>query len=102
MIKSSERKKRYNIKYGVGGGGLNKKVTFEESLKVGIGHECEQTPGDGEGQESLAYCSRWCCKELDTSERLNSNNGDYKSTEAPWSTVRTLGSALKGEAVAPF
>ena len=69
---------------------------------MGIGHECEQTPGDGEGQESLVYCSRWCCKELDTIESLNSNNGAYKSTEAPWITVRTLGSALKGEAVAPF
>ena len=23
------------------------------------GHECEQTPGDSEGQESLACCSPW-------------------------------------------
>ena len=28
------------------------------------GHEFEQTPGDSEGQESLAYCSLWDCKEL--------------------------------------
>jgi len=27
--------------------------------------------GDGEGQGSLAYCSRCECKELDTTERLN-------------------------------
>ena len=32
------------------------------------GHECEQTPGDGEGQGSLACCSTWGCKE---SEQLS-------------------------------
>ena len=26
------------------------------------GHEFEQTPGDTEGQGSLAYCSLWDCK----------------------------------------
>ena len=30
------------------------------------GHEFEQTPGDDEGQGSLACCSPWDCKELDT------------------------------------
>ena len=35
------------------------------------GHEFEQTPGDGEGQESLACCSPWSHKELDMTERLN-------------------------------
>ena len=30
------------------------------------GHECEQTLGDSEGQGSLACCSPWACKELDT------------------------------------
>ena len=29
-------------------------------------HEFEQTPGDGEGQGSLACCSPWGCKESDT------------------------------------
>ena len=29
------------------------------------GHESEQTPGDGEGQGSLASCSSWGCKESD-------------------------------------
>ena len=38
------------------------------------GHEFEQTPGDGEGQGSLAYCRPWGRKELDTTERLNNNN----------------------------
>ena len=34
------------------------------------GHEFEQTPGDGEGQGSLACCSPWGRKELDTTEQL--------------------------------
>ena len=29
------------------------------------GHEFEQTPGDSEGQGSLAYCSSWGHKQLD-------------------------------------
>ena len=35
------------------------------------GHEFEQAPGDSEGQGSLACCSPWGHKELDTTERLN-------------------------------
>ena len=35
------------------------------------GHEFEQTPGDSEGQGSLACCSPWCLKESDTTEWLN-------------------------------
>ena len=30
------------------------------------GHESEQTPGDSEGQGSLAYCCSWDHKESDT------------------------------------
>ena len=37
------------------------------------GHELGQTPGDGEGQGSLACCSPRGHKESDTTERLNSN-----------------------------
>ena len=37
------------------------------------GHEFEQAPGDGEGQESLGCCSPWDRKESDTTERLNNN-----------------------------
>ena len=37
------------------------------------GHEFEQTPGDGEGQGSLACCSPWGHKESDTTEQLNNN-----------------------------
>ena len=35
------------------------------------GHEFEQTPGAGNGQGSLACCSPWGHKELDTTEQLN-------------------------------
>ena len=37
------------------------------------GHEFEQTPGDDEGQGSLACCSPWGCTELDTTEGPNNN-----------------------------
>ena len=37
-------------------------------------HEFEQTPGNGEGHGSLAYCSPWGHKESDTTERVNDNN----------------------------
>ena len=33
------------------------------------GHEFEQTPGDSEGQGSLACCNLWGCEELDTTEK---------------------------------
>ena len=32
------------------------------------GHESEQVPGVGDGQRSLARCSPWGHKELDTTE----------------------------------
>ena len=35
------------------------------------GHEFEQASGVGDGQGSLACCSSWGCKELDTTEHLN-------------------------------
>ena len=35
------------------------------------GHEFEQSPGDSEGQGSLACCSPWGRKESDTTEQLN-------------------------------
>ena len=37
-------------------------------------HAFEQALGDGEGQGSLACCSLWGHKELDTTERLNNSN----------------------------
>ena len=35
------------------------------------GHRSEQAPGVGDGQGSLACCSPWGCKDLNTTERLN-------------------------------
>ena len=35
------------------------------------GHEFEQTPGVGDGQEGLVCCDSWIRKESDTTERLN-------------------------------
>ena len=35
------------------------------------GHEFEQTPRVGDGQESLACCSPWGRKGSDTTERLS-------------------------------
>ena len=53
-------------------GQQEKKVVTEDEM-VGWhhglnGHEFEQTPGDGEGQRSLACCSPWGRKESDTTE----------------------------------
>ena len=36
-------------------------------------NEYEQTPGDSEGQGSLACCSPWGCKESDTTKQLNND-----------------------------
>ena len=38
------------------------------------GHESEQTLGNNEGQGSLACCSPWGWKEVDTTEWLNNHN----------------------------
>ena len=37
------------------------------------GHELGQTPGDDEGQGSLACCSPWGSKESDSTWPLNNN-----------------------------
>ena len=42
--------------------------------RLGV-HECEQAPGVGKGQGSLACCSPWGRKESDTTEQLNINSG---------------------------
>ena len=42
------------------------------------GHEFEQTPGDTEGQRSLACYSPWCCKELDAAESMNNNSPQFQ------------------------
>ena len=50
------------------------------------GHEFEQTLGNSEGQGSLACCSPWGHKELDTTERLNNNSS---KKEGKKSTINT-------------
>ena len=40
------------------------------------GPQFEQTPGDSEGQGSLAGCSPWGCKESDMTYQLNNNNNN--------------------------
>ena len=50
------------------------------------GQEFEQTPGNGEGQGSLACCSPWGCKESDTTWQLNNNQllkSDKKGKQLP-------------------
>ena len=37
------------------------------------GHEFEQAPGFGDGQERLECCSLWGSKELDMNDQLNNN-----------------------------
>ena len=47
------------------------------------GHAFEQALRDSDGQESLACCSPWCCKESDTTERLYWNEtGSSDSKES--------------------
>ena len=45
------------------------------------GHEFELTPGDGEGQGSLVYCSPWGCKESDMTQQMNNNKQQRNTGE---------------------
>ena len=47
----------------------------------GITDSMEKTLGHSEGQGSLACCSPWRCKELDTTEQLNNNKMLFPNTE---------------------
>ena len=52
------------------------------------GHGFEWTLGVGDGQEGLACCSSWDCKESDMTERLNWTEGFYQNTKAnDWLTA---------------
>ena len=48
------------------------------------GHEFERSPGDSEGQGSLACCSPWGCQEPDTTYQLNNNNTAYSGWFHTW------------------
>ena len=57
-------------------GGQEKGVTEDEMVGCNHqlnGHEFEQTLGDSEVQGTLACCSSWGHKEVDTTEQLNNN-----------------------------
>ena len=45
--------------------------------------ESEQTPGDTEGQGSLACCSPWGRKESDTTEQLSNKDCTTRARERP-------------------
>ena len=53
--------------YSLGTRARQQKVGWHHQLN---GHEFKLTPGDREGQESLACCSPWGHKESDTTKRL--------------------------------
>ena len=42
-----------------------------DGITDSMGHEFEWTPGIGDGQEGLACCNSWDCKESETTEWLN-------------------------------
>ena len=50
------------------------------------GHELGQTPGDGEGQRSLACCSPWNGEKLDKIWHLSNNNWLIRVSDA-WNTA---------------
>ena len=54
------------------------------------GRESDQTLEDGEGQESLACCSPWGRKELDTTKRLNGSNNSVSVTYMHQETQRCV------------
>ena len=58
-----------------GGRRGQQRMIWHHQLK---GHEFEHTPGDGEGQGSLACCSPWGHKESNMTERLNDNVAGLK------------------------
>ena len=54
--------------------GKRRKGGQDEMASLTRGHEFEQTPGEGEGQGSLASCCSWGFKESDMTWQLNNSN----------------------------
>ena len=50
-------------------------------------HEFEQTPGDSEGQGSLACCSPRGHKELNTTQQLNTNQDICDTGKIPIASI---------------
>ena len=65
--------------------GQEEKGTTEDEMAGWLhrldGHEFEWTPGVGDGQGGLACCDSWGHKELDTTERLNWTELNWKLWE---------------------
>ena len=61
--------------------GQAEKRATEDEMVDGITNSMEKTLGDSEGQGSLACCSPWGCKELDTTKQLNNNKTLLYNTE---------------------
>jgi len=66
----------------VWGEGCNKRMRGLDGWHHRL-NEFEQTPGDSEGQGSLACCSPWGHKELDTTEWLKNINNVWGKTKQP-------------------
>ena len=66
------------------------------------GHEFEQTPGDGEGQESLVCFSPWGHKESNTTWGLNSNNNPQLPLESPLATTNLFSARAELLFAPPF
>ena len=54
------------------------------------GCEFEQTPGDSEGQRSLACCSPWGCKESDTTQQLNNKSLPSQAHSRGWECLVSI------------
>ena len=73
---------------GVGKDWRQKEKRMTDDEIVGLNHclngnESEQTPGNSEGQASLAGCSSWGHKLLDTTQGLNNNRNSNRICHHP-------------------
>ena len=76
MRKAGSLEKTQSLPAGKDWGHGEKWVTEDEMVGWDhrlSGYEFEETPGDSEGQGSLACCSPWGHQELDMIEKLNNN-----------------------------
>ena len=81
--------------------GQEEKGTTEEEMVAWHhqlnGHEFEQTPGDGEGQGSLAYCSPLGHKKSDMTEQLNNNKNQKRKIKFHGQKIVFIFSRIRGK-----